>query len=84
MQTVSIQLPDTAFAAVRKDPQEFAQALRLTAAVKWYEMGEISQGQAAEIAGLSRADFISALAQFQVSPFQITAQELAEELRDVS
>jgi predicted HTH domain antitoxin len=39
----------------------------------------VSQGRAAEIAGLSRAEFIEALGRFGVSPFQETADELIEE-----
>jgi predicted HTH domain antitoxin len=54
------------------------------AAVKWYELGRISQEKAAELAGLSREDFIMKLSSLQVSPFQYTAQDLEEELRDVS
>lgn len=56
--------------------------MRLAAAVKWYELGQISQERAAEIAGLSRAEFISALNRFQVSPFQYTEAELREEFKD--
>ncbi len=84
MQTVSINLPDTAFAALRKAPDDFASEMRVAAAVKWYELGELSQGKAAEIAGLTRAGFIEALARFKVSPIQYTAEELAEELAHVS
>jgi predicted HTH domain antitoxin len=80
MQTVSIEIPDTAFAALRKAPEQFAQEMRLAAAVKWYELGELSQGKAAEIAGLTRAEFIAALARFKVTPLQYTAAELREEL----
>lgn len=78
--TISIELPDAVFAALRKAPHEFTRELRLAAAVKWYELGELSQGRATEVAGLTRAEFISALARFHVSPLQYTAQELKEEL----
>jgi predicted HTH domain antitoxin len=80
MRTVTIDLPEAIFASLRKTPDEFALEMRIAAAVKWYEIGELSQGKAAEIAGLSRADFIDALSRFKVSPFQYTAEELAEEL----
>ena len=80
MHTVSIEIPDTAFAALRKAPEQFAQEMRLAAAIKWYELGELSQGKAAELAGLTRADFIAALKRYKVTPLQYTAQELREEL----
>jgi predicted HTH domain antitoxin len=82
MTQLTIQLPETAFSALQKDPEEFVREMRLAAAVKWYELGQISQERAAEIAGLSKAEFINALNRFQVSPFQYTEAELREELRD--
>jgi len=56
--------------------------LRLAAAVKWYETGMVSQGKAAEIAGLSRAEFIGALAKYSVSPFQEAAEQILEAARE--
>jgi len=61
MRTITIDLPETAFAALRKAPDEFARDMRIAAAVKWYELGELSQGKAAEIAGLSRAALLMPL-----------------------
>ena len=82
MQTIHIELPDTIFSALRKSPNEFVQEMRIAAAVKWYELGEISQEKAAEIAGLHRADFINTLPRYRVSVLQYTPTELAEELAD--
>jgi predicted HTH domain antitoxin len=53
--------------------------MRLAAAAKWYEVGLISQGKAAEVAGVSRAEFLLALARLGVSPFQSDADDLAHE-----
>lgn len=82
MTQLTLEMPESAFAVLHQAPDEFARELRVAAAVKWYELGRVSQGRAAEIAGLTRAGFVEALTRYQVSPFQYTADELAEELRD--
>ncbi|WP_291991167.1 UPF0175 family protein [Candidatus Accumulibacter sp. ACC007] len=82
MTQLTLQIPESAFAALHQAPDEFGQEMRIAAAVKWYELGRVSQGRAAEIAGLTRAAFIDALSRYRVSPFQYTADELAEELDD--
>ena len=83
MQTIQIQLPNTAFSALRKSPRDFVDEMRIAAAVKWYEIGELSQGKAAEITGLSRANFITALYRYEVSVLQYNSDDLAQELQDV-
>lgn len=80
--TLKLDMPDNIFSSIRKSPSEFADELRLAAAVKWYEMGIISQEKAAEVAGLARVDFIASLARFGVSPFQYSAKEIEEELHN--
>lgn len=79
MVQMTIDMPEEALAALRTDPEDFARQLRLAAAVKWYELRRVSQERAAKIAGLSRAEFLAALGQFGVSPFQYTAEEALEE-----
>ena len=81
MVTVTFELPEDVLSSVRKDPKRFTQELRLAAAVKWYEMGLVSQSRAAEISGLSRSEFISALGRFEVSVFQYNIDEIMEETR---
>jgi predicted HTH domain antitoxin len=79
---LKLDMPEGVFSAIRKSPSEFVNEMRLAAAVKWYELGIVSQEKAAEIAGLGRADFIAALGRFKVSPFQYTADEIEKELKD--
>lgn len=76
---VSIELPRDAFSALRQDPSTFVHEMRLAAAVKWYEMGLLSQSKAAGIAGISRTEFLVALERFHVTPYQYTAEEVIEE-----
>jgi predicted HTH domain antitoxin len=79
MVRMMLEMPEDALAALRKEPAEFARELRMAAAAKWYEMRLVSQERAARIAGLSRAEFLSALGRFGVSPFQYNAEEILEE-----
>jgi predicted HTH domain antitoxin len=74
--TVKIDFPDNVFPALRQDTEGFSRELRVAAAVKWYELGVVSQERAADIAGLSREEFILALSRFKVSPFQVDQENL--------
>lgn len=77
--TISFDVSTGVLSALKETPEEFTRDVRLAAAVKWYEMGVVSQEKAAEIAGLCREDFIFALAKFDVSPFQYSAEEVLRE-----
>jgi predicted HTH domain antitoxin len=76
---VVVELPEEVFSALRRTPQAFVKEMRLAAAAKWYEVGLLSQSKAAEVAGVSRQEFLASLARFQVSPFQVTPDELSQE-----
>lgn len=80
MTTITLQLPDEVFSALRRSPEEFGQALRLAAAIYWYSRGEITQEKAAQLAGLDRTDFLLALAREKVDSFPVDLEELRREL----
>jgi len=80
MTTVTIDLPEGAFSALRRSPTEFAREMRIAAAVQWYAEQVVSQEKAAEIAGLSRAELIDELSRRKVPVFQATLDELIREM----
>ena len=81
MRTLTVELPDDVFSALRLAPEEFTREMRLAAAIYWYQRGEISQEKAAAIAGLDRTDFILALARAGVDAFLVDFDDLRRELK---
>lgn len=80
MTTITLELLEEIFSALRLSPNEFVQELRLAAAIHWYQRGEISQEKAANIAGLDITDFILALSLEKVDVFNVDFDDLQREL----
>ncbi|MEX2015690.1 MAG: UPF0175 family protein [Candidatus Hydrogenedentales bacterium] len=80
MPKLTFDLPENLLAALRIAPEDFPGEVRLAAAVAWYEEGKISQEIAAQVAGLSRTDFLLALARLGRNSFQVDLADLDREL----
>jgi predicted HTH domain antitoxin len=80
LKTISIEIPDDLDPPEWGSDEALATEFRLAAAIQWYSRGVVSQSRAAEIAGLDRTSFLLALGQAKVDAFQITDDELNEEV----
>lgn len=76
MSQISLFVPDETLVALKVSPEAAGGELRLAAAVKLYELGRLSSGAAAALAGLPRAVFLSRLADYGVATFRASPQEL--------
>jgi len=79
MSKIVLEVPNESLLAIRSTPEAAGSKLLLAAAVKLYEMGELSTGAAASLAGLPRVVFLSKLADFGVDTFRLTEEELGQE-----
>lgn len=82
MVSLTINLPEEAFSALRVHPHQFAAELRFAAAVQWYYQGLISGSKAAEVAGMTRLVFLDELARRRLDTVKIDFDDLEAQLRD--
>lgn len=78
--TIGFDFDRAAFGALCLAPREFAREMRIAAAVQWCAEGIVSQGKAAELAELTRMQFLEELRRRKVSTCQVTPDELAGEV----
>ncbi len=76
---IVIHVPEKVLLAEKADEETFARELPVLAAVKLYELGRLSSGRAAELAGMSRVEFLLALGRYKVFPFESELCDLEAE-----
>ena len=55
---ILVNVPEKVLLAEKTDEATFVRELLMLAAVKLYELGRLSFGRAAELAGVSRVEFL--------------------------
>ena len=67
--------------AVHLSKEEMEQHIRLMAALKMFELGKVSSGEAAELAGMTRVEFLETCGRYRVSVFNYSPEELEKEIK---
>lgn len=80
MSTVQLEIPEEVLLSLKETPERMVKQLQLLAAIKLFELGKLSSGRAAQLAGIPRVQFLLVLGQYQVSPFSLTREELEQDV----
>jgi predicted HTH domain antitoxin len=79
--TVILDIPRETLLALKMTEAEAGEELRLAAAIKLFELGRLSSGAAARLAGVPRTLFLTRLADYGVNTFDLTEEQLQQETR---
>lgn len=79
MSQIVLDLSEETLAALKWSPEKAEEEIRLASAVKLYELGRLSSGAAARLAGIPRPVFLAKLADYNVNSFRLTEEDLLRE-----
>ena len=76
MSQLILDVPDDSLLSLKLSDEAAAAEIRLAASMKLNELGRLSSGAAARLAGTPRTLFLSKLADYGVDTFRLTDDEL--------
>lgn len=79
---IVINIPEEIMLCLKETYSDISKEICMIAAVKLYELGKLSSGRAAQMAGLSRVSFLSRLSHYKVSIFDLSEEEILEDLQN--
>lgn len=79
---IQLTVPEELTLVLQAERASLATEVSMAAAVKLYELGKLSAGAAAELAGIPKPLFLGRLADYGVPHFDLTEEELQEDLKN--
>ncbi len=79
---LTVQIPSAVRKVLNRTPEEMGRDLKLYTALKLFELGKLSSGIAAEMAGIPRVQFFDLCAEYGISVSQITPEHLHSEIEN--
>jgi predicted HTH domain antitoxin len=76
-------LPEEVLALARLGKEEVAAEMQRLLLIELVREGRVAYGKAAELPGISQAEFLAHMSKHQVSSFQFTPDELSKELEPI-
>jgi predicted HTH domain antitoxin len=80
MSHIILDIPNDLLLALREQPAEVAQVVRLATAIYYLREKRLSLGQAARLAGMTRLDFLDVLAARDIPAFDLTTADAVAEV----
>lgn len=82
MKELSIEYPESILAILNLSTESFEHEAKIALAVKLYEMGRLSSGQAASLAGITRVDFLLLCKRYGAASVEWDREELEAEFTE--
>ena len=83
MRTGTYNYEESVLAVLNESPEKFEFEARMAMASKLYELGRLTSGQAAEMAGVSRVDFLLTCRNFGTASVVWDDEELTRETENL-
>ena len=79
-EVLTVSIPGEIRQMLNRTTEELARDMRLYAALMLFQLGKLSSGAAAEMAGVPRVMFLDLCAEYDIPVSQVTSDDLHREL----